>query len=127
MKRLCGCRYSVSKGTWRAFGVRQVGKGTTSVAVLQTFAAGMFEGWTRLPVSDRYRVVVVTLAVPCAVALALAVRPAQRQPGKLFLGLQDPEVAVEAHWESWGVSQSLEDGRYTEVVPAVRRAEVIVE
>ncbi len=97
------------------------------MTVLQEFAAIVSEGWTRLPVSDRCRVVVVALAVPCAVALALAVRPAQQPSGKLFLGLQDPEAAAEAQWGSWGVSQSLEDGRYTEVVPAVLRAEVIVE
>jgi hypothetical protein len=87
----------------------------------------MFEGWTRLSMSDRCRIVIVTLAVPCAVALALAVRPASRQPSALFLGLQDPEAMAGAQLDSWGVPIGYEDEGYTEAVPVVRRAEVIVE
>ena len=97
------------------------------MAVFRKFAAGLFEGWTRLPVSDRCRVVVVVLAVPCAVALVLAVRPSPRQPGLLFLGLHESEAAVGAQLDSWGVPMVFKDGGYTEVEPVVRRAEVIVE
>jgi len=97
------------------------------VAVFRRFAAGMFEGWTRLPMSDRCRVAIVTLAVPCAVVLALAVRPASHQPSALFLGLQDSEATAGVQWDSWGVPIGYEDEGYTEAVPVVRRAEVIVE
>ncbi len=97
------------------------------MTVFRKFAAGLFEGWTRLPVSDRCRAVIVALAVPCAVALTLAVRPASPQRGLLFLDLEDSETAAGAKLDPWGVPLSFEDGGYTEVVPDVLRAEVIVE
>lgn len=96
------------------------------MAVFRRFTAGLFEGWTRLALSDRCRIVVVSLTVPCAVALALAVRPpSPQQPSALFLGLGDLEAASGVQWDPWGVV--FEDGGYADKVPAVRRAEVIIE
>lgn len=106
---------------------RWAGLGTSSVTVFRKFAAGLFEGWTRLPVSDRCRAVIVALSVPCAVAVTLAVRPASPQPGSLFLDLEDSETAAGEVLDPWGVPLSFEDGGYTDVVPAALRAEVIVE
>lgn len=87
----------------------------------------MFEGWTRLPLSDRCRVVIVALAVPSAVALALAVRPAQRPPGSMFLELDSLETEAGAQLDPWGVPYEFTDGGRTESAPDVPRAEVIVE
>jgi hypothetical protein len=88
----------------------------------------MSEEWTRLSVSDRCRVVIVALTVPCAVALALAVRPSPRQPTALFRGLAPADIAtVREHLDRWGVPYAFQDGGHTVLVPAARRAEVIVE
>jgi hypothetical protein len=72
--------------------------------------------------------VIVGLTVPAAIAFALAARPVPAEPTALFRGLNRLESAiVRARLDRWGGPYDIRDGGQTVMVPADRRAEVIVE